>query len=397
MSTTDGLSSTTIAVHAGDGIAERMVTRAKTMPIFESSVFVYDDLDSVDDFLSGNPDNYMYTRLGNPNQRALEELAVGLEGGSDAFCATSGMAALHAAITSLCSSGDRIVASRDLYGGSVSLLKKELERFGLVVVFCDMTDPENASRHIVPGTKLVLAEITSNPLLRVCPVDLIAEAAHKAGALFLLDNTFMSPMLFKGLEWGADAVLHSTTKYINGHSDAMAGILTASKEWVASARRVIANAGGSLSPFDAWLTLRGAKTLGLRMKAHSENGLRVASFLEAHPQVTRVYYPGLESHDQHALAKRLFTKGFGGMLSFDIRGGLEGAKKFVKALRNIAFAPSLAGVSTTISHPAKTSHRGHSPSELAELGIGQETIRLSVGIEEVSDIESDLDQALRAI
>jgi len=384
----------TRALHSADHADRSMVTRPKTMPLYETSVFVYEDLAQVDDFLSGNRDNYMYTRLGNPNQRALELWGASLEGGADAHVCASGMAALMALLGSECGAGDGIAAASDIYGGTHSLLEKELSRFGIGAQFLSLEDPGEVERLMRPGTKILLVETSSNPLVRVADVPALAEAAHRRGAKLVVDNTFLSPVLFQPLAHGADAVVHSTTKYINGHSDATGGLIVSDSEWIARCRRFTQNVGGLLSPFEAWLTLRGAKTLPLRMERHTANAKDVARWLESRPGVARVHYPSLPSHPHHALAARLFPRGAGGMMAFDLSGGLQAADAFIRGLSFIAFAPSLAGVATTISHPAKTSHRGLSEAELQKLGITQGTIRLSVGIEDVEDIRRDLDQAL---
>ncbi len=384
----------TRALHSGDTADRSMVTRAKTMPLYETSVFVYDSLEQVDDFLSGNRDNYMYTRLGNPNQRALEQWGASREGGEDALVTASGMAAILAVLASECSAGDRIAAARDIYGGTHSLLAKELARLGIGVDFLSVDDPQGVSRSIAPATKLLLVETCSNPLVRVADIPGLARAAHARGAKLVVDNTFLSPVLFQPLSHGADAVVHSTTKYINGHSDASGGLVVSTGDWISRCRRFTQNSGGHLSPFEAWLTLRGAKTIALRMERHSANAQAIAGWLESRPGVQRVHYPGLPNHPHHDLAARLFPRGSGGMMAFDLAGGLAAADRFMRSLSFIAFAPSLAGVTTTISHPGKTSHRGLSEPELRELGLTQGTIRLSVGLEDVEDIRADLEQAL---
>ncbi len=387
----------TRALHAGDNVDRSMVTRAKTMPLYETSVFVYDSLEQVDDFLSGNRDNYMYTRLGNPNQRALEEWGAAMEGGQDAHVTASGMAAILAVLASECSAGDRIAAARDIYGGTHSLLERELARLGIGVDFLSVEDPDGVARALRPGTRVLLVETCSNPLVRVADVPSLSGAAHGKGARLVVDNTFLSPVLFQPLSHGADAVVHSTTKYINGHSDASGGLVVSDGDWISRCRRFTQNSGGHLSPFEAWLTLRGAKTLALRMQRHAANAQVIAEWLESRPEVGRVHYPGLPSHPHHELAARLFPRGSGGMMSFDLAGGLPAADRFMKSLSFIAFAPSLAGVATTISHPGKTSHRGLTEAELRQLGITQGTIRLSVGIEDVEDIRADLERALPSI
>lgn len=386
----------TRALHSGAEADHAMVTRPKAMPLYETSVFVYESLDQVDDFLGGNRDNYMYTRLGNPNQRALEIWGAAMEEGEDALVCASGMAALAAVLASECSSGDIIAAARDIYGGTHSLLEKELSRFGIGVDFLSIEDPAAVERALKKGTKVLLVETSSNPLVRVADVPALAQAAHRRGARLVVDNTFLSPVLFQPLKHGADAVVHSTTKYINGHSDASGGLIVAESGWIARCRRFTQNSGGHLSPFEAWLTLRGAKTITLRVERHSANAQALAEWLEGRPGVSRVHYPGLASHPHHAVASRLFPRGMGGMMAFDLEGGLPAADRFMRGLSFIAFAPSLAGITTTISHPGKTSHRGLTPRQLDELGITQGTIRLSVGVEDLVDIQRDIEKGLAA-
>lgn len=389
----------TRALHGGREADEALVTVPKTMPLYETSVFVYEDLAQVDDYLAGNPDNYMYTRLGNPNQRALELWGRDLEGGEEAVACASGMAALMTVISAACGAGDRVLAARDLYGGTQSLLKKELARFGVEPVFVDLGTLTAAD--FTPSTKLVLAETLSNPLMVAADIPRLGDLARQHRARLVVDNTFLSPVLFRPLEHGADAVIHSTTKYINGHSDATGGLIVTDSAWAAACRRVVHNAGALLAPFEAWLTLRGAKTLALRMDRHTANARSVAAWLEGQTSVARVFSPELDSHPQRDLVRRLLTRGCGGMLSFTLAAAdeaqaLRRADRFIQSLALIQFAPSLAGVTTTVSHPGKTSHRGLSPAELAAQGLSLGTIRLSVGLEDIDDILSDLRTALEA-
>lgn len=384
----------TRAVHAGNEVDRHMVTHPKAQPIYQTSVFVYESLAQVDDFLAGNPDNYMYTRIGNPNPAALEELILALEGGEAALFGASGMAAIGAALLGNLEAGDHLIASRELYGTTQSLIEKELGRFGIATTLVDIRDLAAVEAAIGPRTRLIYTETASNPLVRVSDVPALAALAKRRGLKLLVDNTFLSPALYRPLDDGADLVLHSTTKYLNGHSDATGGILAGDAEWVARARRFQINAGGSASPFEAWLTFRGAKTLALRMQAHSRNAQALAEALEAHPQVARVHYPGLPSHPDHALARRLFPRGCSGMLSFTLKGGLAEVDRLIHNLRLAVFAPSLAGVATSISHPGKTSHRALAPEILAELDIHDGTVRVSAGIEEAEDIVGDFVQAL---
>ncbi len=384
----------TRSVHSGNNIDQKMVTRPKSLPIYESSVFVYDSLEQVDDFLAGNPDNYMYTRIGNPNHSAVEQLVRDLEGGEAALFSASGMASVSAALLGRLNAGDHLIASRELYGTTQSLIEKELVRFGITATLVEINDLAAVEAAITPTTKIIYTETASNPLVRVSDVSALAKLARARGLKLLVDNTFLSPALYNPLADGADLVLHSTTKYLNGHSDATGGILVGDAEWIAQARRFQINAGGSASPFEAWLTFRGAKTLALRMKAHSANAQVLAEALEAHPKVARVFYPGLPSHPDHALAQRLFPKGASGMLSFTLHGGLDEVDRLIRALKNTAFAPSLAGVASSITHPGKTSHRALSAEALAELDIHDGTIRVSVGIENADDIVADFLWAL---
>lgn len=384
----------TRAVHSGNDVDQQMVTRPKTLPIYESSVFVYDNLEQVDDFLAGNPDNYMYTRIANPNQAALEQLVRDLEGGEAALFSASGMASVSAALLGRLNAGDHLIASRELYGTTQSLIEKELARFGITATLVEINDLAAVEAAITPATRLIYTETASNPLVRISDIPALATLARAHGLKLLVDNTFLSPALYNPLAAGADLVLHSTTKYLNGHSDATGGILVGDAEWIAQARRFQINAGGSSSPFEAWLTFRGAKTLALRMKAHSANAQALAEALEAHPQVAKVFYPGLPSHPDFALAQRLFPKGASGMLSFTLKGGLAEVDGLIRGLQRTAFAPSLAGVASSITHPGKTSHRALSAEALAELDIHEGTIRVSVGIEDAADIIGDFVQAL---
>lgn len=384
----------TRAVHSGNDIDQHMVTRAKSLPIYETSVFVYDSLAQVDDFLAGNPDNYMYTRLGNPNTAALEALIRDLEGGEAALFSASGMASISAALFGFLNAGDHLIASRELYGTTQSLIEKELSRFGISATLIDINDLAAVTAAITPATRLIYTETASNPLVRVSDIPALSKLAKAHGLKLLVDNTFLSPALYHPLADGADLVLHSTTKYLNGHSDATGGILVGDAQWIAQARRFQINAGGSASPFEAWLTFRGAKTLSLRMRAHSGNAQILAEALEAHPQVAKVYYPGLPSHPDHKLAQRLFRKGHSGMLSFTLKGGLEEVDRLIHELQYTAFAPSLAGVASSITHPGKTSHRALSAETLSSLDIHEGTIRVSVGIEDAEDIVLDFLQAL---
>ncbi|HNX59455.1 MAG TPA: PLP-dependent transferase, partial [Spirochaetota bacterium] len=328
----------TRALHEGAETDHTMTTRSKTIPIYETSVFVYEGLSDADDYLSGNRDNYMYTRLGNPNQRALEIWGASMEEGEDAHVTGSGLAALLAVLASECASGDRIIAARDIYGGTQSLLEKELARFGIEVTLVPIGDLMAVRNAIDARTRIILAEVSSNPLVRIADVPSLSAIAREKGIKLVIDNTFLSPVLFQPLKHGAHAVVHSTTKYINGHSDATGGLIVADSEWISRCRRVTQNTGGMLSPFEAWLTFRGAKTIALRMERHSSNAAGIAKWLEKQNGIARVHYPGLPSHPQYELARTLFPKGAGGMLSFDLDGGIDESDRFIRGLEFIKFA-----------------------------------------------------------
>lgn len=384
-------------VHIGNHIDDKIPPKPKTLPIYQTSVFTFDKLDEVYDYLDGNASRYMYTRLGNPNQSAVEELIACLEDAEAGQSCSSGMAAIMAAILAEAGSGDHIIAAKDIYGGTNSLFNIEFKRLGIEVTLIDFTDLNAIEKAIKPNTKIIYTEVITNPLIRVIDIVEVANIAKKYNLKLVVDNTFTTPYLLKPLSIGAYAVVHSATKYINGHSDVIAGLIAGSKEFIARTKRITQNFGGSMSPFDGWLVLRGVKTLSLRMREHCKNALELAKWLEKHPKVKRVYYPGLPSHPDYSVSQKLFKDEFGGMLSFDISGGEAEVDKFMQALKLVQFAPSLAGVQTIIAHPKSTSHRGLNAEQLQKLGITEGLIRVSVGIEDINDIINDFKQALDAI
>lgn len=381
-------------IHGGSHVEDHMVTRAKTMPIYQTSVFVYDNLDQVEDYLEGNPHNYMYTRLENPNHRSLEQALTLLGEGEDAVIVSSGMAAISTAIMALVEAGDHILVNQEAYGGTISLLNNELSRFGVEISYIAMKDHKEVKKHIKSNTKLILTETVTNPLLNVVDIEGLGQLTKEKGLLLVVDNTFLTPVLYKPLNHGADLEIHSLTKYINGHSDVTAGAIIGRKDLVNQCRRVYRNVGSSINPMEVWLILRGLKTLHLRMKAHSENSLELAKWLQKQPQIKRVHYPMLEDNQGYDLAKKMFPKGCGGMLTFTLHGGLKEANEFIKKTDMFAFAPSLAGVASSLSHPGKTSHRGLTEDQRQAIGIYDGTIRLSVGIEDVQDLLKDLELTL---
>ena len=336
---------------------------------------------------------YEYSRTANPTRRAYERCLADLEGGRFGFAFASGSAAT-ATVLHLLNAGEHVLAGDDLYAGSVRLFEHVFAKQGIAFDYADMTDPQAVAARMRANTRLVWIETPTNPLLKLVDIAAIAEATHAHGALLAVDNTFMSPYFQRPLALGADLVVHSTTKYVNGHSELIGGAVATDDEELAERLAFLSNAiGGVQGAFDAYLCLRSLKTLALRMRAHEHNALAVARFLDAHQSVRRTIYPGLESHPQHALARRQMT-GFGGMVSVELAGGLENATRFIERLALFTLAESLGGVESLVEHPAIMTHASLPPERRARLGIGDGLIRLSVGIEATADLLHDLDQAL---
>jgi O-succinylhomoserine (thiol)-lyase len=354
-------------------------------PIYPTSTFYWDDLKT--------NRGYDYTRSGNPTRAALEENIAALEGGIACRATSTGMSAITA-VMHLFQPGDHIIAGHDIYGGTFRLFHNVYSPWGLKFSFVDMGDLGNVRKAVTPATKCIWIETPSNPLLRVVDIAALTAIAREAGATTIADNTFMSPYLQRPFEHGVDVVLHSTTKYLNGHSDVVGGCVVTRHPAQAERIGFIVNAlGVSCSPFDAWLVLRGLKTLGPRMEAHQRSAMAVAQMLAEHPNVERVYYPGLPSHPQHALAKRQ-QGGFGAMLSFDVRGGREQAERVLNGVKLFYLAESLGGVESLVSYPETMSHASMTPEARRTAGISEKTIRVSVGIEHPDDLVADLRQAL---
>jgi cystathionine beta-lyase/cystathionine gamma-synthase len=372
------------------------VTAPLTMPIVTAAVFQADSLETVDDLYEGRAAGFIYTRDANPNQVVLAELVARLEGAEAGVAAASGMGAIAAAIMPGLRQGDRVVAGHDLYGRTMGMLRGPLAALGVRTDFVDLTNTDEASEALNKPAAVVIAESISNPLVRIPDLPALAELAHRAGARLVIDNTFATPYHCRPLEHGADVIVHSGTKYLGGHSDVTNGVLVGNAGFVAQAQQTVTVFGASASPFDCWLTARGIKTLAVRMERASRNAQIVCEFLAKQPQVQAVHYPGLPSHAHHERAKLLLRAGFGAMAAFELHGGGAAASRFVRGLRRIRLAPSLADVSTTISHPAKTSHRGYTPEQREAIGIYPGLIRLSVGIEHPDDIVEDLRRGLEA-
>jgi cystathionine gamma-lyase len=372
----------TRAVHAGQ--VPDPLAGAVTTPIYQTSTYVQDAL--------GKHKGYEYARTRNPTREALERNVAALEGGRHGFAFASGLAALDA-VLKLLSAGDHVVSGENVYGGSHRQMTHIWARLGLEFTFVDAADPERIAAAVTPRTKLIYAETPTNPMMRLCDLAAAAEVARQARALLVVDNTFATPCFQRPIELGADIVLHSTTKYLNGHSDMVGGMLVLNADDLAERLAFIQNGSGAVpGPFDCWLCLRGTKTLALRMRQHDANGRRIAEWLTKQPTVQRVYYPGLPSHPQHDLACRQMT-GFGGMISLEL-GTLERAKRFVERTRLFTLAESLGGVESLVGHPASMTHASVPPEMRRAMGLSDSLVRLSVGIEDVDDLIADLDQAL---
>ena len=375
----------TICLHAGQ--QPDPSTGAIVTPIYQTSTYVQDAL--------GKHKGYEYARTQNPTRAALETNLAAIEGGRAAFAFASGMAAIGA-IASMLKSGEHVIVSDNVYGGTLRLFDQVLRRYDLSFSYIDSADPDEVERAFTRSTRMLFVETPSNPLMRLTDLRLVASLAHHHNARLVVDNTFASPCLQRPIELGADLVVHSTTKYLNGHSDSVGGVVIAKKDDDVEWLKFVQNAAGAiLSPFDSWLVLRGTKTLPLRMAEHSSNGLALAEFLAAHPQVKRVYYPGLPSHPQYELARRQM-RGFGGMLAFDL-GSLEAARRVLNTVRLMSLAESLGGVETLISHPATMTHASVPADHRVALGITDGVVRISAGLEDIEDLREDLAQALDSV
>jgi methionine-gamma-lyase len=381
----------TKAVHAGQ--SPDPVTGSVVVPIYSTSTFAFKDADQGAARFAGTEEGYIYTRLGNPTTRALEKNVAALESGEDARACASGMAAITTAVMSVIKKGDHVVSTDCIYGGTVKLFLDILSKYGVDFTLVDSSDTENVKSAIRENTKLIYLETPANPTLKLTDLREVVKLAKQHGIMTMVDNTFMSPYFQRPLELGADVVIHSLTKYLGGHSDLVGGIVVGSEAFIKALDPVLKNTGGTIGPFEAWLTLRGIKTLPLRMQKHNENALRTAQFLESHPKIAKVCYPGLKSHLQHELAKRQMS-GFGGIICFEVKGGLDGGKKLMNSVKLCTLAVSLGAVETLIEHPASMTHAIVPKKEREKAGITDTLVRLSVGIEDIDDIIDDLKQAL---
>lgn len=415
----------TLSLHAG----QRPAPGARAVPIYQTTSYVFEDTEHAAALFNLEEPGHIYSRISNPTVAVLEERLAALEGGVGAVCTASGMAALHAAIATLVGAGDSLVASASLYGGTLSLLSHTLPRFGIATTFVRPRDLDGFRAAIGPTTRLVIAEAIGNPGLEVLDIAAVAAIAHEAGVPLLIDSTFATPYLCRPLEWGADLVMHSLTKWIGGHGTTIGGaIIDGGRfDWEASGRyptltqpylpyqgvvfseqfgpaafimraRVegLRQFGACLAPASAFQLLQGVETLGLRMQRHIDNTDKVLAFLCSQDSVAWTVHPSLDSHPDRALAQRLFPRGAGSIVSFGIKGGRMAGRRFIEALRLASHLANVGDARTLVIHPASTTHRQMSPSELARAGIGEDMIRLSVGLESADDIIRDLSGALRA-
>lgn len=380
-------------IHSGEKYKDS-VSRSKTIPIVMTSVFAFGDVESLDAVYEGEESGYIYTRNGNPVHDALSEIMANIEEGESAVAYSSGMAAISLSILSQVKAGDHVIAASVLYGGSYQFIKTELVRFGVEVSFVDVVN-EDISQYFKPNTKVVYVETISNPTMEAIDLRTLAELSHKHNSKLIVDNTFATPIICQPLLLGADIVVYSATKYLCGHSDVTAGIVVSSKENIDKVYSIGLLYGPTLSPFDGWLLVRSLRTLELRVAQHSKNAIKLAEYLETNPHIAKVFYPGLTSSSTYEVARQNFQNGFyGGMLSIELTGGEKAAYSLLRNLESIKFVPSLAGVSTSTSYPAKTSHRSFTDEELAKANISKGLIRISVGLENIDDVIAEFEHAL---
>ncbi|MDD2889569.1 MAG: cystathionine gamma-synthase [bacterium] len=373
----------TKAIHVGQ--SPDSATGAVTTPIYQTSTYFQES--------PGKHKGYEYSRTGNPTRTALEECLASLENCKYGLAFSSGMAAINT-VMGLLKAGDNIISTLDVYGGTYRLFKNVFNNYGLTFTFVDATNPKNVTNAITPETKMLWVETPTNPLLKIIDLKSFADMGKKHNLITVVDNTFATPYFQRPVDFGIDIVLHSATKYLGGHSDVIAGAVTTNNETYYKRLKFCQNAiGGVPGPFDSWLVLRGIKTLVVRMKEHFSNALKIAEFLNSHPKVEKTYFPYLPSDPQYKLAKKQMS-GMSGMIAFDIKGGYKETKKFLESVKFFTLAESLGGVESLISHPATMSHSSLTTEDKTKMGIKDNLIRLSVGIENVDDLLKDIEQAL---
>lgn len=368
-----------------------------TVPIYQTSTFIFENADHGAKCFSGEDDGYIYTRIGNPTIHALETLVADLEGGAEGIATSSGMAAVNTLYMALLSQGDHMISSEAVYGPSRVVMEQHWARFGVESTYVNTSDLAAIKAAFKPNTRMLFIETPANPTIEITDLKACAELAHQHGALLVVDNTFCSPYLQRPIEFGADAVFHSMTKFLNGHADIVAGmIVTRDNDLGKKLRSMMVAMGCNMDPHQAYMVIRGIRTLGIRVERAQQNAMLIARFLESHPKVDWVKYPGLESHPQHELAKTQM-KGYGSMISFGLKGGLEEGKILMNEVQLAILAVSLGGVETLIQHPASMTHSKMKPEDRLKAGITEGLVRYSVGIEDVEDLIADLRQGLDKI
>ena len=373
----------TLAIHAGERPDKAF--GAVSVPIYQTSTFAFEDV--------GKTRGYDYSRTSNPTRKVLEDTIAQLEGGKAGFAFATGMAA-EATVIHLLKAGDHVISVDDVYGGTYRLFENVMSDFGLEFTFLRMDSRASIERAIRPNTRMVWLETPSNPLLNIVDIEMIAGIARRHNILTVIDNTFATPYFLRPIEYGIDLVVHSTTKYLNGHCDVVGGaVVTATDELTQKVQFLLNAMGTCASPFDCWLVLRGIATLPVRMKKHEENATSVADYLQGHKAVSRVFYPGIKSHPGHKIAKKQM-KGFGGVVSFELKGGMNAVNHFLRRIKVFYLAESLGGVASLAEHPATMSHASMPPDYRAMVGINDDLIRLSIGLENIDDLIDDLEQAL---
>ncbi|MGD8453867.1 MAG: PLP-dependent aspartate aminotransferase family protein [Phycisphaerae bacterium] len=393
MSHHEGLSPDTLAVHAG---IRRHEYYPAVPPIFQTSTFGFESAEQGAALFAGKSKGYIYSRMGNPTVESAEDAVAALEGAHKGLACASGMAAIHTALAALVKSGEHIVCSEAVYGPTCTLVNSVLAEFGIESTMVDSSDFEAVRQAMRPNTKVIYIETPANPTLVITDLEAVAKLAHDQGALLVVDNTFMSPILQQPLRFGADVVVHSLTKFLNGHADVVGGMIVVKDEPMYSRmRRALNHFGGVLPPMESFLVHRGVKTLALRMQRHSQNAQKIAEHLESHPQVEWVKYPGLKSHPQYALAQKQMS-GPGAIISFEVRGGIDAGRAVMNNVGLWMLAVSLGGVESLIQHPASMTHASMGAEARQQAHITDGLVRLSVGIENVDDLIADLDKALRA-
>lgn len=388
-------SSYTSVIHAGQ--EPDPAFGGVSVPIYQSSTFAFDSAEQGARRFAGQEEGYIYTRIGNPTTKALEDCVAHLESGWGGLATATGMAALTTVYLAFMSRESHLISTDAVYGPSRTVVEREFSRFGVEADFVDTSDIKNVEERLRPNTRILFIESPANPTLRLSDIRACARLAREHGVILVVDNTLSSPIVQRPLELGADVVIHSLTKYINGHSDVVGGmIVTKSEDHFRQIRRILTLMGGTMDPHQAWLILRGLKTLALRIEKSQENALDLAHFLRDQPAVSWVNYPGLETHPQHKLA-RAQMNGFGSMLCFGLKGGYEAARRMINSVKLCTLAVSLGGVESLIEHPASMTHAGVPKEEKEKAGITDDLVRLSVGCEGIEDLKSDLEQALAQI